>query len=213
MRRATRTAGVMMATVLGLVFFEGATSRVEAQGSASSHFQIRVLAEGEDADLFQSVAAAAFRRLGDVDVVTDLQFTDFVFFVGTLCSERSATGECRRYATRLDLLSTPRSDQLTRPLVLGYQDLTDAPERAAENADLLSQYLRLLGFLRAESTVQALWSRDSYRTDLEDHISSLDSRCLEYRRREAALSSRSDEGMTASAREQLRSSGDWICNN
>jgi|SRR6266852_2518690 len=127
--------------------------------------------------IFQSAFGAAFRSLGDVDVVTLDESPDYVLEGVVLCHQ-SSCADVVSYALSLRLYepATYSTAQLMATVVVPW-----TAQRRAKTVDSIATLIWpwLKPFQQSRMTWTATWGRNRYEQALREFVRKIDSGCLD----------------------------------
>jgi len=158
--------------------------------------------------IFTSRLAAAFRALGDIDVVSVGENPDYVLEGVVLCSPKPCD-DAISYAIALRLYEPLR--YTTARFIADYA-LNPNSTRRTKVADSLTATIWELiqGYERTHMTWAATWGRKAYEQAIKEFVAEIDAKCLEKLRalRRLSLSHSQDRFTTY---KEFVHSRDWIC--
>lgn len=168
--------------------------------------------DSEKTGIFQSNFAAAFRALGDVDVVSFGEASDYVLSGVVLCEDDDCSST-NRYSVALRLYETVEPE--TANFIAAYALHPDSWEPTPASDSLAAFVWRQMeGLERTHQEWVASWGRNIYERAIREFVARIDAECLEkVRTRRRMLGPQAD----GSASEQFAryqdflNSREWLC--
>jgi hypothetical protein len=166
--------------------------------------------------IFESIFKQAFRRIGDITIVSAGERPDYSLGVLVLCDDNE--NDCRasrRYVLSIDLYSPIRYEDVSAFLFGANEGLPDNLKVPITTLDSLTSHYWIFasGYRTHHQNWVTYWGRDRYRQAAEELVAEIDARCFGRARLvdrlRAAYNAGDNERKDAISRE-LSKDG-WIC--
>ncbi len=178
-----------------------------------SHAQrIRVAVSMSDSatnGIFQSAFSAAFRSLGDIDVVSSLEAPTYVLEGVAMCSPRPCEN-ANSYVLSLRFLSPfDSSEALATAAYLGIMMSSNGQKF---DSDAAAHFLVdfLSGYEKSYMSWTAEWGRNRYEQAARELVRELDARCLE-KKRMLIRTQRTNSKASWESYNSFVKGRDWLC--